>query len=542
MKSFRILPFLILLLPIGFPALAAEPTPRALSDIVEKAKGSVVSVIVSDAKGKAQGSGTGFVVSSDGKIVTCAHIVKDSQHVSIKFSDGRTLPAKNINLGQSGEERDLVIITVEAKKLIAIEIGDSREVKVGEKIAVIGSPLGLDATVTEGILSALRTAPDSDLPLLQISAALSPGSSGSPVFDGHGKVIGVAQMGAKQGDSLNFAIPLKPSDGYEFGLGNIWPYDWGKKMSWIEEDRELKGDQEFARRDRRDKDLTEEDWKWLAARHPKNSEVSRRQAYAPFQSVDSRTLSTATKERALILLRKSLSLNRMNTMAWSQIAQIATELKRFDEAIEARRAILEVDPEDATHWANLGEALKNNGNIDGAIMAYRRGVEVSSEANELAERGGGWQDLCFRFAALLVRAGKGDDALAVAERGVRPWFDVRDPFAVQFGRPEPVNEGVKLFVEGKRDEAAKLFKKALISEPEGDDIYAFYNLGVLHLRAKAYAESVSAFESAVALAKPQKDWDSERLARFAELARCVAKAKGGEIGVAKELLAKLFSK
>src|SRR5688500_793778 len=175
-----------------------------------------------------QGTGSGFMIDRDGHIVTNNHVVEDADQLAVTFQDKTTVPARLVG---RDPENDLAVIKVDpnatddAGRKIAdlikpVALGDSERVEIGEEAIAIGSPLGLQQTVTLGIVSAIRQpseeiAPGQELPLLggavQTDAAINPGNSGGPLFNANGEVIGVNSAGlAPAGSSigLNFAIPI----------------------------------------------------------------------------------------------------------------------------------------------------------------------------------------------------------------------------------------------------------------------------------------------------------------------------------------------
>jgi putative serine protease PepD len=163
-----------------------------------------------------QGTGSGFVVSSDGLIVTNQHVVDGATQVAVKIgTDGEQLPAEVVGIDPS---QDLALLKVDAKDLPTLELGDSDSVEVGDDTYAIGNPYGLDHTLTTGVVSALNR--DLQAPngatisgAIQTDAALNPGNSGGPLLDGDGKVIGVnaqiATGGTEGGGNvgIGFAIP-----------------------------------------------------------------------------------------------------------------------------------------------------------------------------------------------------------------------------------------------------------------------------------------------------------------------------------------------
>ena len=163
---------------------------------------AVVTIVSADAKDIVQGSG--FLISSDGKIVTNFHVVAGKPTILARLLDGSFLVIKSILA--SDKANDLAILQAEGRDLPFVTLGDSDKVKVGEAICVIGSPMLLEGTVSAGIISAVRELRDGRK-LLQITAPVSKGSSGSPVFNRKGEVVGVASFTLSEGQNLNFAVP-----------------------------------------------------------------------------------------------------------------------------------------------------------------------------------------------------------------------------------------------------------------------------------------------------------------------------------------------
>jgi len=154
--------------------------------------------------------GSGFIVSSDGYILTNNHVVRDADEIIVRLSDRRELEAKLIG---ADERSDLAVLKVEASGLPAVELGDSDELKVGEWVLAIGSPFGFDYTVTAGIVSALgRSLPNENyVPFIQTDVAINPGNSGGPLFNLDGEVIGInSQIYTRSGGfmGVSFAIPI----------------------------------------------------------------------------------------------------------------------------------------------------------------------------------------------------------------------------------------------------------------------------------------------------------------------------------------------
>jgi serine protease Do len=155
------------------------------------------------------GAGSGFIVSPDGVILTNAHVVRDASEVTVKLQDRREYRAKVLG---SDPKTDVAVLKIDAKNLPVVPIGKSNDLRVGEWVLAIGSPFGLDSTVTAGVVSAKgRSLPDGSVPFIQTDVAVNPGNSGGPLFNTRGEVVGInsqiySQTGGYQG--LSFAIPI----------------------------------------------------------------------------------------------------------------------------------------------------------------------------------------------------------------------------------------------------------------------------------------------------------------------------------------------
>ena len=196
---------------VSAPATSAVESPH---DVYQNAKDSVAYITTQ------VGTGSGFVVSDDGYLVTNAHVVEGANgQIKAKIGDGKTLDAKLV--GQDAST-DLALLKVDASNLKPLALGDSSTVQVGDPAYAIGNPFGLDRTLTTGVISALQrqiSSPNgfSIDDVLQTDAAINPGNSGGPLFNAQGQVIGVNSQiestsntsdGGQAGNvGIGFAIP-----------------------------------------------------------------------------------------------------------------------------------------------------------------------------------------------------------------------------------------------------------------------------------------------------------------------------------------------
>ncbi len=158
-----------------------------------------------------QGTGSGFIINNNGQIITNAHVVAGATKVTVTLKDGRTIPGKVKGLDRV---TDVAVIEIDQKNLPSIQIGNSERIKPGEWAIAIGNPLGLDNTVTAGIISATgRTsaeigAADKRVNYIQTDAAINPGNSGGPLLNAMGQAIGMNTAILRGTQGLGFAIPI----------------------------------------------------------------------------------------------------------------------------------------------------------------------------------------------------------------------------------------------------------------------------------------------------------------------------------------------
>jgi S1-C subfamily serine protease len=203
MKSLRWL-FLVAALGFSFAAKAAENARQVASATFP----SVVLLVMEDERGQPEAFGSGFFVKEK-VIATNFHVVEKAARGYAKLVGQKT--KFNIT-GVVGldSKHDLVLLAVEDASAPALKLGDGSKVAVGDTVFAVGNPQGLEGTFSQGIVSSIRQL-DADS-LLQITAPISPGSSGGPVVDSEGEVIGVAVATFKGGQNLNFAIPARYLD------------------------------------------------------------------------------------------------------------------------------------------------------------------------------------------------------------------------------------------------------------------------------------------------------------------------------------------
>ena len=182
---------------------ASSASAQSAQEIAKKAFGATVLLVMDDANGQPLSLGSGFFVRN-GEIASNLHVVEGSARGYAKLVGEKTkFDIEGITAVDP--ERDLVVVKISTARAQVLPLGDSKRVQVGESVYAVGDPQGLEGTFSQGIVSSIREVGTDSL--LQITAPISPGSSGGPVLNGKGEVIGVSVATFSGGQNLNFAVP-----------------------------------------------------------------------------------------------------------------------------------------------------------------------------------------------------------------------------------------------------------------------------------------------------------------------------------------------
>jgi S1-C subfamily serine protease len=166
---------------------------------------AVVTVLTT---GRIEGQGSGFIVQADGVVVTAWHVMVGASQVQVVLPSGAYLSVPGMLAGD--QANDIAVLKVNGSGLPVVPLGDSDTMQRGHRVLVLGTPHGLELTASDGIVSApVREVPQLRLgPVLQITASVSPGSSGGPVLNTHGEAVAIASWFRKDSQNLNFAVPI----------------------------------------------------------------------------------------------------------------------------------------------------------------------------------------------------------------------------------------------------------------------------------------------------------------------------------------------
>lgn len=336
---------LVCLLSQPFPTLALPP-----SQVFDKVKDSVLVVHTLNPKGKVIAQGSGVLISSD-RVATNCHVVEGG--ISYLVGRGNQLVTATIY----AEDGDKDICLLIAKGIVGkpAETGKATSLKVGDPVYAVGAPQGLELSLSDGIVAQLRGGPP---PLIQITAAISPGSSGGGLFDGEGRLVGLTTLYLEGGQSLNFAMPVEWVAGVKQGRkptnGNGRQTEWLKRAIALEELKDWMGLLAWCR-------------KWTTA-EPKNSDAwfNLGVSYGHLNRyID-----------AITSYKKALRIDPQCFEAWINLGGAYEHLKRYDDEIEAFRQAIRVSSQNASAWYNLGIAYGNLNRTHDSLEAYRQAVSL----------------------------------------------------------------------------------------------------------------------------------------------------------------------
>jgi len=215
------------LLFIFLSAMALSAESKEIREIYNGAKQSVALILTYDSKGMPLAIGSGFFIEKD-KIITNYHVIYGSASAVVRTIGSQSQHKVKETVSYS-EAMDIAILRVDTERA-PLPTKSIQDQQIGDKVIAIGNPKGLEGSVSEGIISGLR--PVDDFKVYQITAPISPGSSGGPLFDQNGNVIGITTASITDGQNLNFAIPVALVDRLKKS-GKRWePSSHGKKSTF----------------------------------------------------------------------------------------------------------------------------------------------------------------------------------------------------------------------------------------------------------------------------------------------------------------------
>jgi thioredoxin-like negative regulator of GroEL len=302
------------------------------SQVFNKVKDSVVVVKTLDAKGKTISQGSGVLLPS-GKIGTNCHVVENGT----RFQVGGGKQFVPATLWGSDEDKDICLLEARGLAAKPAQLGQAVHLKVGEPVYAVGAPRGLELSLSDSIVSQLRGGPP---PLIQTTAAISPGSSGGGLFNAEGRLVGFTTLYIEGGQNLNFAMPVEWAREIQPGKKAAQGRSEGE---WTKRAIALQSAQNWTRL---------RDWcqQWTQAQPGNGS-------------------------------------------AWFGLGVAYNQLKRHTEAIDPLRQAVRIDPEDANAWGLLGIAYNQ-------LHRYTEAIDASRQALRINPGGNAWFALGAAYFAL----------------------------------------------------------------------------------------------------------------------------------------------
>ncbi len=351
-----------------------------LPELVKRIKPSAVAIETFDAKGNTLSRGSGFFVAGD-KVITNRHVIEKSSRVEIHLFNGKKFTVKGV-LAIDGEG-DLALLQVDVPAGTAVPLQIMQRVPLeGESIVVVGNPYGLEGSVSNGIVSAVREISGYGK-IIQITAPISPGSSGSPVVNMLGQVIGIATLQAAEGQSLNFAVPSE----------RIAQLKIGELQTFSTLNSETQKNKRSAAQNFYSQGLAQlsrDDYARAASFFEKAAEIDPNYAEAFYQAGFCYGMLGRHTD-ALKFSKQAAKLRPEWAATFINIGASSFALKEYKEAADAYRTATKLDTDNADAQYALGLSLGRLNRTDEEILAYKRAVALKPDyANAYEQLGIGY--------------------------------------------------------------------------------------------------------------------------------------------------------
>ena len=402
-----------------------------LPELVKQIKPSAVAIETFDQKGATISRGSGFFVAA-GRIITNRHVIEKSSRAEVHLMNGKSFAVKGV-LAIDGEG-DLALLQVDVPENVAAPPLSIEKVapQEGESIVVVGNPYGLEGSVSNGIVSAVREI-NGYGKIIQITAPISPGSSGSPVVNMRGQVIGVATLQAAEGQSLNFAVPSERIS--QLKIGAL---------------------QTFAS---------------LNAETQKNKRAAAESLYSQGLGI----LSRDDYSRALSYFERAVEIDPNYAESWYQAGFCYGILGRHTDALKASRQAARLRPDWAETYVNIGASSFALGKFPDALDAYNQAARLNQSS----------ADIQYSLGLTLNKLNRADEEILAYRRAVA----LKPDHASAIERL-----GLAYFKQKRFKEAVAAFEQLKTYK---SDAKTYNYLGESYFEAGQTQESVNEFNNAV---------------------------------------------
>jgi tetratricopeptide (TPR) repeat protein len=450
--------FSCLLLAFPFSAKADEN----LVELVKKTKPAVVLIQTFDDNNQPIGQGSGFFVNNKGHIVTNHHVLEGAYRATVKTSSGKEYPVEGIIAKNA--DADIVKLVVKIPDANTPFLNLSEIVpSEGQDIVVIGNPLGLESTVSAGIVSAVRDIPAFGK-ILQITAPISPGSSGSPVINSKGEVIGIATLIVTKGQNLNFAIPsdkiiaLKETSQtpifdalsadsndaqifYQKGLKELWQKNYSIALTYFQK---------------------------ATVKNPDNADAWFQVGYCYGKLGRYQEEIEACKQA--IRIKPDLAEAHYN------LGAAYGELVRYQEAIESYKQAIRIKPDDAYAHLNLGTTYGKLGRYQDAVEAYKQAIRINPD----------YAEAHYNLGVTYYGLGLYQDAVEAYKQAIRIKPDDAEAHS---------NLGKTYGKLDRYQDMIESLKQVIRIKP--DDADAYYGLGLAYGKLGRYQDEIESCKQAI---------------------------------------------
>jgi tetratricopeptide (TPR) repeat protein len=346
--------FVLLYIPFN-AALAQDLNAE---QIYSKINNAVATIYTFDANGKILSQGSGVVLNDKGWVVTNYHVFAGAEKIVVKHQEKVVEYTKIVGLDV---EKDILILQIKDNTFQSIKIGNSDSLKVGQKIYAIGSPMGFENTMTEGIISGLRHYEKENKNFIQISAAISPGSSGGAIVNNKGELIAISTSTITEAQNLNFAIPVND-------VLAVYKQD-GIKQNEI--DAAVYFYKGFNEDEKQNYDAAISNYEKAVAINPKLVEA--------YNNLGSAYDDKGDIETAIFYYKKAIAINPKFAGAYNNLGIAYINKGDIETAIIYYKKAIAINPEYAKAYNNLGVAYINKGDIETAIIYYKKAIAINPE-------------------------------------------------------------------------------------------------------------------------------------------------------------------
>jgi tetratricopeptide (TPR) repeat protein len=405
-----------------------------LPELVRRIKPSAVAIETFDAHGEKLSRGSGFFIDTD-RIVTNRHVIEGAYRAEVHSSNGNVYPVRGVLAVDA--EGDIALLKIDAPAVAVRPLPlDRTSPQEGESIVVIGNPLGLEGSVTNGIVSAVRDIPTFGR-IIQITAPISSGSSGSPVVNMNGQVIGIATLQITGGQSVNFAIP-------------------SERISQLQQTPSLMS-------------LSE-----LVVASGKNKRAKAVQFFRDGLSF----LSKDDCQKALPYFEKAVESDSNYAEAWAQTGFCNEKLGKHAEALEASRRAVTLRPS--------AESFFNIGLANFYLKQYREAAEAYRQAIKLDPYNAA--DAYYALGLVYRDWGKPEEEIQAYKQAIRQRPDYTSAYE---------RLGARYFKSRKFPEAIEVFRQLAALKP--GDANAPNNMGEAYLELNRLNEALESFRQSIRL-------------------------------------------